>query len=609
MITGKEVTDPSSLDNEDVANASKNGVFFEFHNGLLYHSGIDSHLRLCVPHGLIDRILAMAHDDQHHFGKERMTRELQGFCIKNLTRRIAKHLHKCPTCCTGQTSRQQKIGSYQPIRVPVMPMHTIALDFITEMPPVTAKNSPWALEGYDVFDQLMTVTCAASKRCLLIPGYSTYGAKHWATVLARQLMLSDWGIPKVIISDRDRKFTSDFWQGLWKGFGTKIAMTTAYHPQADGLAERRNQTVEIALRFHYMENPHSDWTAILPALQWNLNGAYNAGTKMTAHEFIYGVNLRGPLESLQPETEWSDLPFVREAVRKEAQLAMDFAAAKAKRYYDAKHRPIQLKVGDKVYLKLHHGYNLPGNPPKKWSPQRAGPFEVIQMVGDLACKLALPPTIKIHPVISCQHLEPAHADAFQPEEPGPVEVEDNRYEVERLLRKQVRHFGRNRTAKEGYMVRWKGFGPEHDVWVSAADIDSSLIEAFNERYPDGSGEPLTQLRKEKGRRGRPKKTSPLEKETMKPKPKGKRGRPRKQPEAAKLNEMSAMPTASTVENTVASPAVTTPVSLTTNDLPTIANVDPNPVHTPVITPNGKGQLDGPATRLRSRGLGSPVGTT
>ncbi len=73
----------------------------------------------------------------------------------------------------------------------------------------------------------------------------------------RQLLLSDWGIPTAIISDRDRKFTLDFWQGMWEALGTKLLMTAAYHPQADGLAERKNQTVEIALRFFVFERPET----------------------------------------------------------------------------------------------------------------------------------------------------------------------------------------------------------------------------------------------------------------------------------------------------------------------------------------------------------------
>ncbi|RGP70378.1 reverse [Fusarium longipes] len=68
----------------------------------------------------------------------------------------------------------------------------------------------------------------------------------------------------------------------------KLAMTTAYHPEAYGISERRNQTVKIALRFHYIENPLANWSHILLSLHWNSNGAINVGTGMSALEYIYG---------------------------------------------------------------------------------------------------------------------------------------------------------------------------------------------------------------------------------------------------------------------------------------------------------------------------------
>ncbi|MBW0583198.1 hypothetical protein O181_122913 [Austropuccinia psidii MF-1] len=61
-------------------------------------------------------------------------------------------------------------------------------------------------------------------------------------------IISTCGVPKTSISDRDPKFTSEFWTNLYDMIGTKIAFSTAYHPQKDGLAERMIQTMEEILR-------------------------------------------------------------------------------------------------------------------------------------------------------------------------------------------------------------------------------------------------------------------------------------------------------------------------------------------------------------------------
>ncbi|KAK9769283.1 putative Reverse transcriptase [Seiridium cardinale] len=287
-------------------NFSRPGYLFEITDGLLYNIARDNSRRLCVPHSVIKDVLEMAHDDKHYFGEKRMLKEFDGFAF------------------------HRKI--YLPIRKDPLPMKIVAMDFVVGMLKVSANAILWQLKGHDYYDSLMIVTCAISKRSMLIPGNAKYSAQDWATVFVRQLLLSDWGIPTGIISDRDRKFTSDFWKGFWKALGTRLLMTTAYYPQADGLAERKNQTVELAIRYHAFVNPESNWLDVLPSLQWNLNAAYHEAIKSTPYIQLFGFKLPGPLDAITPDhTTFQEVKDMRESLRQDAQLAMDFAVAKAKR--------------------------------------------------------------------------------------------------------------------------------------------------------------------------------------------------------------------------------------------------------------------------------------
>ncbi|MBW0530935.1 hypothetical protein O181_070650 [Austropuccinia psidii MF-1] len=88
-------------------------------------------------------------------------------------------------------------------------------------------------------------------------------------------IIATCGVPKIIISGRDAKFTSEFWTNLYDMLGTKLAFYTAYHPQTDGLAERMIQTVEDIIRsfcaygMEYKDHEAytNDWVTLLPAFQ------------------------------------------------------------------------------------------------------------------------------------------------------------------------------------------------------------------------------------------------------------------------------------------------------------------------------------------------------
>jgi hypothetical protein len=139
----------------------------------------------------------------------------------------------------------------QPIEYPFLPFYTVTMDFIVALPAT--------LNGYDC---ILTITDKAIKAIKLIPGVSgKHGdaddpnkpdvvpgdAQYWA-IRFWDYVVCEWGLPKTIINDRDGRFLSKFWRALFLKADVRLAMTTAYHPQADGRSEKANQTVEITLR-------------------------------------------------------------------------------------------------------------------------------------------------------------------------------------------------------------------------------------------------------------------------------------------------------------------------------------------------------------------------
>lgn len=478
---------------EDLVTATKTGHPFRLVDDLLYNRDNNGRERLVIPKGLVWEYLQDVHDDKHHFARDRMVADLDGFHFRGKRKWIQKYLEACHSCGANRKDNQRPIGTLQPIQAPEEPMHTITLDFITGLPPVSSVGSPWHIDGYDYFDALMPVTCKTSKRKLLIPGHSTYKASHWGMLLGRQILLSDWSCPKVIISDRDSKFTSAFWNALWRVFNTRLMMTTAYHPQSDGQSERTNQEVELAIRYHVAEHPDEPWIDVLPSLQWNLNGAHSRAIDCSPHEYLFGFKIHRPADRLAhtPTKQVAELRYMRQELRRDAQLAMDIAAAHAKRLYDAKHRHEEFEVGDKVWLKLGKAYLPLFRTSRKVMPEREGPYTVIRKVSPLAYELDFNKATRnrrVHPVVSIQYLSryKADNDPFhrRKQTPALVTYRDSitvaeQPQVERVLDKMIDRRGGGETPR--YLVRWEGHGPRDDKWVSAKDMPAGsedLIRSF-----------------------------------------------------------------------------------------------------------------------------------
>ena len=179
----------------------------------------------------------------------------------------------------------------------------------------------------------------------------------------------------------------------------------------------------------------------------------------------------------------------------DAQDALAFASLRMKNYYDAKHKPMFFSVGDFVHLRLHRGYQMAGVQSRKLGQQFAGPFQIEERIGRLAYRLKLPPTMRIHNVVSVAHLEPATDPASdpygRPATVPPAVVVDNHdeYEIERLVRKRQRRYGRAKNATTEYLVRWKGCGPQDDEWISVQQLANApeLIKEYEEAYGPRAG--------------------------------------------------------------------------------------------------------------------------
>lgn len=105
------------------------------------------------------------------------------------------------------------------------------------------------LERPELYNALLTVSCKFLKAKIFIPEQNDYNTADWAIWLLDHLRFCNWGIPQATLSDRDFKFRFELWRKLFQALGTKLLISTAYHPQTNGFSEKTNQTIEIVLCF------------------------------------------------------------------------------------------------------------------------------------------------------------------------------------------------------------------------------------------------------------------------------------------------------------------------------------------------------------------------
>jgi hypothetical protein len=479
---------------------------YVLHDDLLYlvDPATGQHRLTIVGATLQKQHLAAAHSPAH-YGRARMADDLRAYYWPKMAQDIQRFLKHCPECLRNKLANHKPFGLLSPIPTPSEPFDTWSIDLVTDLPASTMKNTTIQ------YDTVMTVTDKFSKAVRFLPGRKDWSAADWATSVYEGVTLNGWGYPKAIISDRDKRFLSALWAALLERAGARHITTTAYHPSADGQAERTNFTLEVAMRY-FVNESHDDWADKLKVIEALMNNAKSATTGNAPNELIYGKRVRLDLVTalLEGTPEADDICSRRELHQEEATRAIAFAQKAMKVIYDRKHEQPNFEEGW-AFLKLGDGYTVPGITKKKIGLQRIGPFRITEALSKgKAYRLELPDHYRIHDVISVAHLEPAPCPRSDPytravpvEDATPAYAHadgDHEWELDALVKKRT--LGRGNSRQVQYLGRWRDHGPEWDSWINEHDLENAqeLLEDFNSKQ--ASNEATAQSRKPGKRKAR-----------------------------------------------------------------------------------------------------------
>lgn len=415
-----------------------------------------------------------------HLGKDKTLESIsRNFYWPGMARDVRLHTRTCDACQRNKSSTHKPSGLLHSLPIPTRPWESISMDFITCLPKTA--------QGHDA---ILTVVDRLTKLAHFIPTTSTVNAPQTGRLFFDHIFRLH-GLPQSIISDRDTRFTSKFWSSLFKLVGTKLAMSTANHPQTDGQTERLNRVIEEMLRA-YVNSRYNDWDTHLSATEFAYNNSVNASTKATPFFLNYGHHPTTPKELLstgpgnhftsEATTSQAFVEKLHGAIAK-AKEHLKAAQERQQEYANKRRKELTFKKGDLVLLSTA---NLPlaiPNNAQKLVAKYTGPFKVVDVVSPVAYKLSLPATMRVHPVFHVSLLKPyldpsiTHTSRSIPQ-PEPIPTSQGvEYEVESILAKRERRYGHG--VRLEYLVKWKNMPESENSWEPLPNLTNAL-EAIQE---------------------------------------------------------------------------------------------------------------------------------
>nr|GEW72745.1 putative reverse transcriptase domain-containing protein [Tanacetum cinerariifolium] len=371
--------------------------------------------------GIRKLIMDEAHTSRYsvHPGADKMYYDLRDlYWWPGMKRDIAEYVSKCLTCSKIKAEHQKSSGLLQQPEIPKWKWEKITMDLVTKLPKSSSRH-----------DAIWVVVDRFTKSTHFVPIREDYKTEKLARIYINEIVARH-GVPVSIISD-----------SLQKALGTKLNMSTTYHPETDGQSERTIQTLEDMLRACVMDFS-GNWDTHLPMVEFSYNNCYHKSIKCEPFEALYGRKCRSPVI-------WTEIG--------ESQLiGSEIVQDTIEKIFQIKER---LKTARRV---IRFGKK------RKLAPRYVGPFEIVECVGQVAYRLKLPQELScIHDTFYVSNIKKflAESDAQIPLEE--IKVDENLCFVEEpieIVERDVKKLKRRRiplvkvrwNSRQGAEYTWEG---------------------------------------------------------------------------------------------------------------------------------------------------------
>jgi len=444
---------------------------FEERDGLWYFEK-----RLCIPRDdtIIEEILKELHDapSAGHFGYDKTLHAVsQRFFWADMKKDVRAYCRTCPVCQRTKHDNQLPAGLLQPIPVPDEPYEQVTMDFIFKLP-----LTPSHKNGCIVFVDRLT------KRVAWEACHDSITAEGAARMFFNTIVRHH-GVPKVITSDRDPRFTATFWSELQRLMGTKVKMSTADHAETDGQTEVANKMLLQLLRSYASDHPRT-WDSDLVMAELAYNASMSTSTGVSPFYALYGRHPRMPIDlkidskNQAVQDLVTHVRSVWDTVKKNLKKAQDRQCRSANR----RRRAVNYVVGDKV-LVATKVFKLKLEGARKVMRVWQGPFEVLDVPSPVNVKVKMPRHLRTHNVLHVSKVKPWNETTRFGDRGAQPSYEmidgDPEYEVETLLARKVVN------GRVSYLVKWLGYDHCKNMWIRKEYLENAmdLVKEYDDAHP------------------------------------------------------------------------------------------------------------------------------
>lgn len=352
---------------------------------------------VCAPqdHELITKLIDQAHNMLGHFGDQWTTEyPWRWYWWPCMGKDLHEFCKTCEACNHTKGSTQKPMGKWHPLPIPVKPWHSIGMDFIGPFPESQGSNYLWV------------IICRMTSMVHLIPVHTKNTANDLTWIYCREIV---WlhGLPSLIISDRDSKFMSRWWRELHRMLGTKLLMSTSFHPQTDRQTECTNWNIG-QIFWTVVRHGQKDWVNHVDMTEFAINASISETTKYAPFELNGGY-----MPSMIKEL------CMDKVIPKKIKAFADQALQNIAEAHDAiiKARVFQtsyanthwreeatISQGNLVYLSMKN-LNLPKGRARNLCPKYVGPYKVAKARPvNSTYTLELPVALQEHRIIPKFHI-------------------------------------------------------------------------------------------------------------------------------------------------------------------------------------------------------------